>query len=133
MKNQRIIICRHAESIEDIDNNIYDVLNDLEIPLTEKGIQQAQNFGAILAQLLEKIIVLHIMSKYYRTCFSVPFYYILLTLRYLSVNIIFTSNRRERGYDWKQTVPKGQELTNHIFIAFSKEDKNIYGDKSSYS
>lgn len=50
--NPRIIICRHAESIEDVDNNIYDVLNDLEIPLTEKGIEQAHNFGAVLAQLL---------------------------------------------------------------------------------
>ncbi|KKW24425.1 MAG: hypothetical protein UY69_C0022G0009 [Parcubacteria group bacterium GW2011_GWF1_52_5] len=53
MENPKIIICRHAESLEDIDNNIYDVLNDLEIPLTEKGIQQAQNFGATLAQLLK--------------------------------------------------------------------------------
>ena len=52
MKKSRIIICRHAESIEDVDNSIYDVLSDLEIPLTEKGVQQAQNFGSILAQLL---------------------------------------------------------------------------------
>ena len=49
----RIIICRHAESLEDVNNNIYDVLKDLEIPLTEKGIEQAHNFGSILAQLLK--------------------------------------------------------------------------------
>ncbi len=53
MKYPRIIICRHAESIEDVDNNIYDVLPDLQIPLTEKGVQQAHNFGAVLAQLLK--------------------------------------------------------------------------------
>ena len=53
MQRPRIIICRHAESIEDVDNSIYDVLSDLEIPLTEKGIEQAHNFGAILAQLLK--------------------------------------------------------------------------------
>lgn len=53
MSNPRIIICRHAESIEDVDNSIYDVLSDLEIPLTEKGIDQAHNFGAVLAQLLK--------------------------------------------------------------------------------
>lgn len=53
MKQPRIIICRHAESLEDVDNDIYDVLNDLEIPLTEKGIQQAHDFGAVLAQLLK--------------------------------------------------------------------------------
>jgi broad specificity phosphatase PhoE len=53
MKRPRIIICRHAESIEDVDNSIYDVLSDLEIPLTEKGVNQAHNFGAILAQLLK--------------------------------------------------------------------------------
>ena len=52
MKKPRIIICRHAESIEDVDNSIYDVLKDLEIPLTEKGIDQAHNFGSILTQLL---------------------------------------------------------------------------------
>ena len=53
MQRPRIIICRHAESIEDVDNSIYDVLSDLEIPLTEKGVGQAHNFGAVLAQLLK--------------------------------------------------------------------------------
>lgn len=53
MCHPRIIICRHAESLEDVDNDIYDVLNDLEIPLTEKGIQQANDFGSVLAQLLK--------------------------------------------------------------------------------
>lgn len=53
MQRPRIIICRHAESIEDVDNSIYDVLSDLDIPLTEKGIEQAHNFGAVLAQLLK--------------------------------------------------------------------------------
>lgn len=51
-KRPRIIICRHAESLEDVDNSIYDILSDLEIPLTERGRGQAHNFGAILAQLL---------------------------------------------------------------------------------
>jgi broad specificity phosphatase PhoE len=51
-KRPRIIICRHAESLEDVDNTVYDVLSDLEIPLTEKGRGQARNFGALLAQLL---------------------------------------------------------------------------------
>lgn len=53
MQRPKIIICRHAESIEDVDNSIYDVLSDLEIPLTEKGVKQAHNFGAVLAQLLK--------------------------------------------------------------------------------
>jgi broad specificity phosphatase PhoE len=53
MKCPRIIICRHAESLEDVDDNIYNVLHDLEIPLTEKGVHQAHNFGSVLAQLLK--------------------------------------------------------------------------------
>lgn len=48
----RIIIVRHAESLEDVDNSIYDVLKDLEIPLTEKGRTQASDFGSALSQLL---------------------------------------------------------------------------------
>ncbi len=35
MEHPRIIICRHAESIEDVNDDIYDILSDLEIPLTE--------------------------------------------------------------------------------------------------
>ncbi|MDB5239335.1 MAG: phosphoglycerate mutase-like protein [Candidatus Parcubacteria bacterium] len=49
----RIIICRHAESIEDVDNTIYSILDDLEIPLTENGRSQAANLGNILAQVLK--------------------------------------------------------------------------------
>jgi len=51
-KRPRTIICRHAESLEDVDNTVYDVLSDLEIPLTERGRGQARNFGTLLAQLL---------------------------------------------------------------------------------
>ncbi|MBP7119570.1 histidine phosphatase family protein [Candidatus Woesebacteria bacterium] len=36
-----------------MDDNIYNVLHDLEIPLTEKGVHQAHNFGSVLAQLLK--------------------------------------------------------------------------------
>jgi broad specificity phosphatase PhoE len=53
MKSPRIIICRHAESLEDVDNDIYDVLEDLQIPLTERGVQQANEFGSVLVQLLK--------------------------------------------------------------------------------
>lgn len=52
-KHPRIIICRHAESLEDVDNDIYDVLEDLQVPLTEKGIRQAYEFGSVLAHLLK--------------------------------------------------------------------------------
>ena len=53
MRRPRIIICRHAESLEDADNTVYDILSDLEIPLTDKGVQQAHDFGTELADLLE--------------------------------------------------------------------------------
>lgn len=52
MQEPRIILCRHAESLEDVDSSVYNVLNDLEIPLTKKGLEQAHNFGLVLAQLL---------------------------------------------------------------------------------
>lgn len=53
MKKPRLIICRHAESIEDVDSSVYNVLEDLQIPLTEKGIRQAYDFGAVLAQMMK--------------------------------------------------------------------------------
>jgi broad specificity phosphatase PhoE len=52
-EQQRIIICRHAESLEDVDNGIYDTLSDLDIPLTEKGVLQATELGKTLNSLLE--------------------------------------------------------------------------------
>lgn len=48
----KIIICRHAESIEDVDNSIYDKLHDLEIPLTLDGYSQARLFSQKLKSLL---------------------------------------------------------------------------------
>ncbi len=52
-KKARIIICRHAESLEDIDNSIYDTIKDLDIPLTEKGRLQAKELGIKLQNLLK--------------------------------------------------------------------------------
>lgn len=53
MRHPRIIICRHAESLEDVDSGIYDTMSDLEIPLTERGISQAHAFGETLIKLLK--------------------------------------------------------------------------------
>lgn len=52
-KPPRIILCRHAESIEDVDNTVYEILEDLQIPLTKKGSHQAHDFGTVLAQLVK--------------------------------------------------------------------------------
>lgn len=52
MKRPKIVICRHAESLEDVDKRIYDHYADLEVPLTEKGIAQALDFGLTLMELL---------------------------------------------------------------------------------
>lgn len=52
MERQKIIICRHAESEEDVNNDIYDLLNDLDVPLTYKGESQAQRLGKELSELL---------------------------------------------------------------------------------
>lgn len=51
MRKPKIIICRHAESVEDVDNEIYRVMEDLQVPLTDKGIIQAQDFGTVLSGL----------------------------------------------------------------------------------
>lgn len=63
IKNQKIIICRHAESIEDIDNNIYDKLKDLDIPLTDKGKKQAYDFGQELVNILKDSRLVHFYTS----------------------------------------------------------------------
>lgn len=63
MTSPKIIICRHAESLEDVDNSIYDVLNDLEIPLTQNGIQQAHTFGTVLTRLLKNTSTVRIYTS----------------------------------------------------------------------
>lgn len=54
MEPAKIIICRHAESIEDVDNTIYRSLSDLEIPLTRDGVRQAELFVGVLTRLLRR-------------------------------------------------------------------------------
>jgi broad specificity phosphatase PhoE len=63
MKKTKVIICRHAESLEDVDNSIYDVLDDLQIPLTENGVRQASDFGAVLSQLLKDSPCVHFYTS----------------------------------------------------------------------
>src|SRR5579885_2505727 len=48
----KIIFCRHAESVEDVDNQIYEKLTDREIPLTRKGYAEVQKMGEKLALIL---------------------------------------------------------------------------------
>lgn len=40
MKPERIILMRHGESLEDVDNTIYREIIDREIPLTDVGVEQ---------------------------------------------------------------------------------------------
>ena len=54
MHKPKIIICRHAESLEDVDKEIYDHISDLEIPLTLNGVRQAGELATILPHLLTK-------------------------------------------------------------------------------
>lgn len=53
MHKPRIIICRHAESLEDVDNSIYSQISDLNIPLTEKGKEQSKALAEQLHELLK--------------------------------------------------------------------------------
>jgi len=42
---KKLFVTRHAESLEDIDNNAYGRIADEDMPLSEKGQEQAKVFG----------------------------------------------------------------------------------------
>ncbi len=50
---EKLIVCRHAESLEDVDKTVYDHIPDLQIPLTPKGRDQAHLLGVGLCQMLQ--------------------------------------------------------------------------------
>lgn len=52
MQKPRIVICRHAQSVEDVDNSVYDRCDDLRVPLTKEGRRQARKVSKELSKLL---------------------------------------------------------------------------------
>jgi len=44
-KKIKLVVMRHAESLEDIDDTAYERLSDAEMPLSEKGQGQSSSFG----------------------------------------------------------------------------------------
>ncbi len=51
MKPKVIVILRHAESLEDVDDNAYSLISDKDMPLTDKGVRQAEVIGKELRYL----------------------------------------------------------------------------------
>lgn len=52
MRQPLIAICRHAESIEDVDDSVYSLMKDLDIPLTGNGVRQGKKLAAELVRVL---------------------------------------------------------------------------------
>jgi len=59
MTAQRLIIIRHAESLEDIDNNAYEFLTDEEMPLSEAGKVQSTNLSTELRSIIGEYAPIH--------------------------------------------------------------------------
>lgn len=47
-----LLVMRHAESLEDIDKTAYERIADEDMPLSERGKEQAARFGDSLAEML---------------------------------------------------------------------------------
>ena len=62
MKPKKIIVMRHAESLEDVDNTVYAHTTDLDIALSSKGEKQAKNMRAKLLDLIDGKTVHFYMS-----------------------------------------------------------------------
>jgi len=67
MKPQRIFLIRHGESIANLDRNHYNTLPGHKIPLTDEGINQANDCGKILLNKLVSNNIFFYLSPYLRT------------------------------------------------------------------
>ncbi|KAK1861339.1 hypothetical protein I4F81_003923 [Pyropia yezoensis] len=62
----RIILVRHGESLGNIDKSVYETLADSRLPLTERGVAQAQAAGERLRDLIGNETVFCFVSPYVR-------------------------------------------------------------------
>ena len=67
MKPKRIFLIRHGESVANIDRNNYSALPGYKIPLTTKGVEQAENCGRKLKEKLVSDNIFFYLSPYLRT------------------------------------------------------------------
>jgi|GEM_PF-844295 len=59
--SRRLFVMRHCESLEDTDKTAYERIADEDMPLTERGKEQAASFGARFAQDLGLRESLHLI------------------------------------------------------------------------
>jgi len=64
---RKIILIRHAESLGNVDEMVYTTTPDWKIPLTERGMRQADDIGAVLRSLIGDGNVYIYHSPYVRT------------------------------------------------------------------
>lgn len=64
---RKIVLIRHAESVGNVDELVYTTTPDWKIPLTERGIRQADDIGDALRSLIGDGSVYIYHSPYVRT------------------------------------------------------------------
>ncbi len=67
MRPKRIILIRHGESEGNADPNVYAYIPDYKLDLTEQGLQQGDEAGRKLKQLVQDESVFFYVSPYART------------------------------------------------------------------
>lgn len=91
---RRIILIRHAESLGNVDELVYTTTPDWKIPLTERGVRQADDIGVALRSLIGDGNVYIYHSPYVRTAQTCQ--QILLQLPQHQIKAV----RYERGGCW---------------------------------
>jgi len=65
---RRIILCRHGESLGNVNPRVMEELPDYQVPLTQRGVQQARDLGARIKRLVNPDeFVRYYVSPFWRT------------------------------------------------------------------
>jgi len=116
MKPKRIILIRHGESEGNVDKTIYSIKPDYTLTLTDTGIQQAQETGQKLSEILKDESTFFYVSPFWRT--RMTFEEIAKSLD--SDKIDWREEPRIREQEWGHL--RSTQINNQI-----NEDRDSYG------
>lgn len=140
MSRQDFFIIRHGESMGNVDHSYYLHTPDHKVPLTDKGIQQAQEKRAELAKLLEHYQTIYSWASPYTRTKQTAFH-MFPHAELNGKNIKHREDPRIREQEWgflnsmetRDELVKERKRVGHFFFRFPNGESgaDVY-DRSSH-